>query len=346
MKKYLKEDWPMYLIFLVISIVIVKGIATNKNKIQDTKSNADNADYWIAPSLYSDNLTKGEQRKMIIYGEDLIANTSIYLGPHGSVKQISNGMNCQNCHLDAGKRAWGNNYGAVASTYPKFRERSGTTENIYKRVNDCFERSLNGKALDTSGYEMKSIKAYIKWLGENVKKGEKPKGSGIIDLPFLERAANPVMGKIVYNQKCQSCHQENGQGLIHPNNLSYTYPPLWGDNSYNTGAGLFRMSRFAGYVKDNMPFNQSSHQAPVLTNEEAWDVAAFVNSQPRPKADLSKDWPNASAKPYDHPFGPYTDGFSEEQHKFGPFKSIVAKKSELKKMNLDTDLNKIKIIHP
>jgi thiosulfate dehydrogenase len=104
---------------------------------------------------------------------------------------------------------------------------------------------------------------------------------------------------------------------------SYTYPPLWGEHSYNIGAGLFRLSRFAGYVRDNMPFNLASHKNPALTDEECWDVAAFVNSRPRPSKDLSKDWPNISKKPIDHPFGPYTDGFNEQQHKFGPFQPII-----------------------
>ena len=339
MKKYLKDDWFLYLIFLVVAIVIARGIITSEKPMQMI-SEEKQPDYWIAPSLYSDNTTKGEQRKMVIYGEDLIANTSRYLGPHGSVKQISNGMNCQNCHLDAGKREWGNNYGAVASTYPKFRERSGTKENIAKRVNDCFERSLNGKALDTSGYEMKSIIAYIKWLGQNVKKGEKPKGAGIVDLPYLDRAASPIKGQIVFKQKCQSCHGNDGQGVENYNGIGYTYPPLWGEHSYNNGAGLFRLSRFAGYVRDNMPFNQATHQEPVLTDEEAWDVAAFVNSQPRPVADLTKDYPNISVKPVDNPVGPYADGFSEEQHKYGPFKPIVAKRNEMKKIFSALEINK------
>ena len=331
MKKHLKDDWFLYLIFLVLSIVIVREIATSKEKQLQIIPEQKQPDYWLAPSLHLDNTTTGEQRKMIIYGQDLIANTSRYLGPQGSVLQITNGMNCQNCHLDAGSRPWGNNYGAVASTYPKFRERSGTIESISKRVNDCFERSLNGKLIDTTGYEMQSIIAYIQWLGQNVKKGEKPKGAGITDLVYLDRAASPVKGQIVYNQKCQSCHAANGEGVKQLNDISYTYPTLWGEFSYNTGAGLFRLSRFAGYVKDNMPFNQAKHDAPVLTDEEAWDVAAFVNTQPHPKGDLTKDWTNIAAKPIDHPFGPYTDGFSEEQHKFGPFKPIVAKRKEMKK---------------
>lgn len=333
MISHLKDDWLLYLIFLVVTIVIVREMTTSKKIHPQIISEEKQPDYWIAPSLYSDNITTGEQRKMVIYGEDLIANTSRYFGPKGSVLQITNGMNCQNCHLDAGTRPWGNNYGAVASTYPKFRERSGTIESIPKRVNDCFERSLNGKAIDTSGYEMKSIIAYMHWLGQDVKKGVKPKGAGITDLVYLDRAASPAKGQIVYNQKCQSCHGADGKGFENFKGIGYTNPPLWGKHSYNMGAGLFRLSRFAGYVKDNMPFNQAKHDAPVLTDEEAWDVAAFVNSQPRPKGDLTKDWTNIAAKPIDHPFGPYTDGFSEEQHKFGPFKPIVAKRKEMKKTN-------------
>ena len=331
MKKDFKKDWPVYIIFLVVTIVIAQEIiGASSKKHQPTPQETPPA-YWVAPSLYLDNSVTGEQRKMIIYGEDLIANTSRYLGPRGSVKQITNGMNCQNCHLDAGKREWGNNYGAVASTYPKFRERSGKVENISKRVNDCFERSLNGKALDTFGYEMKSIIAYINWLGQKVKKGEKPKGSGITDLPYLSREASPINGQIIYNQICQSCHGSNGQGVENSNGIGYINPPLWGENSYNTGAGLFRLSRLAGYVKYNMPFNQARHDDPVLTDKESWDVAAFVNAQPRPVADVTKDWPNITAKPIDHPFGPYTDGFSEAQHKYGPFQPIIARRKEIKK---------------
>ncbi|KXK29115.1 MAG: cytochrome c class I, partial [Bacteroidetes bacterium OLB12] len=117
-------------------------------------------------------------------------HTAAYLGPKGSVKAISNGLNCQNCHLDAGTKVFGNNYGSVAATYPKFRARSGQEEDIYKRVNDCFERSLNGKPLAVDSKEMQAIKAYIEFLGKDVPKGEKAKGSGFKDLAYLDRAAD------------------------------------------------------------------------------------------------------------------------------------------------------------
>jgi thiosulfate dehydrogenase len=274
---------------------------------------------WVAPAW---NTVEAESNvDLIKYGRDLIANTSEYLGPNGKVRKISNGMNCQNCHLEAGTAPLGNNYAAVASTYPKVRGRSGQMEDIPKRINDCFERSLNGRALENNSKEMQAMVAYMEWLGKDVPKGESPKGVGIYEVPFLDRAADPIKGKTVYAQLCQSCHMEDGQGMMKADKTGYTYPPLWGEHSYNHGAGLFRMSRFAGYVKTNMPLG-ASFERPLMTDEQAWDVAAYVNSMDRPGKDLSKDWPDISKKPIDHPFGPFSDEFSEEQHKFGPFKPI------------------------
>ena len=318
----LKQNWIIYsitiVLLLVISNQIIEFVNRPKKEIPALMSEG-----WTAPSLFTDRSVQGEERALVIYGEDLIANTSKYLGPNGSVAHITNGMNCQNCHLNAGRKTWGNNYGAVAANYPKFRERSGSIETVYKRVSDCMERSLNGSALDSNSREMKAMIAYIKWVGYTVPKDSTPKGAGIKAPEYLDRAASPEKGLVVYTAKCQSCHGANGEGLMAADAKSYTYPPLWGQHSYNIGAGLFRLSRFAGYVRDNMPFNQATHRNPALTDEESWDVAAFVNSRPRPSKDLSKDWPNISKKPIDHPFGPYTDGFNEQQHKFGPFKPII-----------------------
>ncbi len=328
MWKNIKSNWPLVIIMMIILVVVLSNIITStRPSTKEAFSASLDDSVWVAPSLYYDDV-EGEERKKIIYGEELIANTSIYLGPKGSVAQISNGMNCQNCHLNAGKTNWGNNYSAVFSTYPKFRDRSGAVETIYKRVSDCFERSLNGTAPDSNSKEYQAIYAYIKWLGQDVKKGEKPIGSGIEKLPFLERAADPIKGKQVYTSQCQSCHGATGEGQLSLGGNSFEYPPLWGQHSYNSGAGLFRISNLAGYLHSNMPFKQSTHSNPKLTSEEAWDVAAYVNSQPRPSKDLSKDWPDISKKPFDHPFGPYADGFTETEHKFGPYKPIIAKQKK------------------
>lgn len=318
-----RSRWILILIIIIniIGLLFIEQCSSKKqragaNEITAAATTPESKFYWHAPD--TSRIENSDEGLLIRYGRDLIANTSYYLGPKGKVAAISNGMNCQNCHLEAGTKLWGNNYSAVQSTYPRFRERSGTVENIYKRVNDCIERSLNGKPLDTTSKEMRAIASYIKWLGNDVPKNVKPVGVGITTLAFLDREANPANGKEVYVQKCQRCHGVNGEGRLNTDGNGYAYPPLWGKHSYNTGAGLYRITRFAGYVKDNMPFG-SSHMDQQLTDEEAWDVAAFVNSQPRPQKDFPKDWPNIATKPIDHPFGPYADKFSERQHKYGPF---------------------------
>jgi thiosulfate dehydrogenase len=292
-----------------------------------TRPLGQSADYWRAPDLAP--LPAGPAGEQVRYGRELIANTATYFGPSGSVARTSNGMNCQNCHLEAGTKPWGNNYGAVAATFPRFRARSGTVESVAKRVNDCFARSLNGQVLDTTGREMRAIVAYLEWLGQGVPKGQKPAGTGLPELPYLDRAASPENGEKIYQAKCQSCHLPNGQGVPRPDGAGYVYPPLWGPHSYNNGAGLYRLSRFAGYVWANMPLGATADQ-PMLTHGEAWDLAAYINSQPRPdvrQTVMKHDWPDPKGKPVDHPFGPFADHFSEKQHKFGPFGPLAKRKA-------------------
>ncbi len=285
------------------------------------KTTATAVSYWQPVSLAE--ITDPTIKEQINYGKELIAHTAKYVGPNGAVLQITNGQNCQNCHLQAGTMVFGNNYGSVASTYPKFRARSGSSENIYKRVNDCFERSLNGKALDTASKEMQAIVAYINHVGSNVPKGEHAAGSGLKALAYLERAADPKKGKVVYITKCQSCHLASGEGILQADKVEYSFPPLWGKHSFNDGAGLYRISNFAKYIKYNMPMGVT-HESPQLTDEEAWDVSAYVLAQTRPHMAVPNDWPDIAKKPIDHPFGPYKDKFSQKQHKFGPFMPITS----------------------
>lgn len=311
----MKSNLLLILLGMMILIMIVDTISDRDDK-RIMPAHALPADCWTGAG--ANQIPVDEKGDLIRYGRKLIANTAYYLGPKGIVAHISNGMNCQNCHLEAGTKPWGNNYGAVASTYPKFRDRSGMIESIEKRVNDCFERSLNGQRLDSNSKEMNAIISYIKWLGSDIKKGIRPKGSGIMELSSLTRAADPIKGKMVYTKTCERCHGKNGEGQNNIDNTGYLYPPVWGSSSYNTGAGLYRLSRLAGYVKNNMP-NTINYHNPALTDEEAWDVAAYINSQPRPAGDIGKDWPDISKKPFDHPFGPYKDTLSEVRHKYGPW---------------------------
>lgn len=323
----MRSNWLPIIIGIIIIIVLInKGFTA----YEDNKTFENNFSAYVA-SEPVDTVWRGwnkyeipvnsDSGKLIWYGHELIANTAYYLGPKGIVAQSTNGMNCQNCHLDGGTIPYGNNFGKVYATYPTFRARNNGIQSIFGRVNDCFERSLNGKAMDSTTTEMKAIYAYIKWLGNGTPKGYIRGGTSIMKIKYLAVAADPAAGKNVYVQQCQSCHGTDGQGLLNAKATGYTYPPLWGPHSYNDGAGLYRLSSFAGFVKNNMPFGTDYHH-PKLTDEEAWNVAAFVNSQPRPHKDQREDWKNITKKPVDFPFGPYTDTFSEKQHKYGPFQPI------------------------
>jgi len=316
MKKYL------FFIFIITCSAVIysscnqtsgspdKPVVIATQPVKDTVWHAPDTSSWASDA-------NGE---LIRYGYKLISNTSYYLGPQGTVAHLSNGMNCQNCHIHAGTHPYGSNFGMVAVSGPTFRPRSGKVESHTERVNDCIQRSLNGMPLDTASREMQAIVAYILWVGKDVHKGDQPKGIGVGQLSFINRATDTVNGKNIYIQKCASCHAANGAGLA--NGTGYQYPPLWGEHSYSNGASMYRIGKLANYAKNNMPFG-TTYQNPQLTDEEAWDVAAYINSKRRPEFNMSHDWPNIADKPIDYPLGPYKDGFSETQHKYGPYQTIL-----------------------
>lgn len=295
---------------------------------------------WKAPDTSA--IPHDEEGKMISYGRTLMIHTSKYFGPQGTLLKVSNGMNCQNCHLDAGTRPYGNNLAVAFSTYPKFSPRANKMISLADKINECFSRSLNGMPIDTSSKEMQAYVAYIKWLGRDVKKGHTPAGTGAIQSPpFLPRAADPEQGRLVYEQYCVRCHGHEGKGQLVVDVLKdatkqqggtataedlFYYPPLWGNQSYNGVATLYRVSKLAGFVRHNMPY-PSSYLNPMLTDEQAWDVAAYVNSRERPIKDFTGDYvTDPSKKPFDFPFLPYGDTFPETQHKFGPYTQMASAK--------------------
>lgn len=275
---------------------------------------------WKAPD--ENTIPEGKAGEMIRYGRDLIVNTSEYFGPNGSVAAITNGMNCQNCHLQAGTKTFANNYAVFFASYPKKSNRDGRIVPASNRIAECFERSLAGNSPDTSSQEIQAMLAYLKWVGSAVKKGEHIFGTAFEKLGYMDRLADPQRGKVLYTSKCVSCHGPHGEGILSVDKGIYIYPPLWGEHSYNDAAGMYRISDFAGFIKNNMPFG-ANFKTPLLTDEESWDIAAFVNSQPRKHKDQQKDYPDLAKKPIDSPFGPYADQFTSAQHKYGPYKPIA-----------------------
>jgi len=144
-------------------------------------------------------------------------------------------------------------------------------------------------------------------------------------MPELTRAADPAHGSGVYAQNCAACHGADGLGKradTPGGTQGYEFPPLWGAESFNDGAGMDRLIGAANFIHNNMP-NGTSWTVPALSEADAWDVAAFVQPQPRPhKANLDRDYPVALERPVDSGYGPYADGFGQAQHRLGPFAPI------------------------
>jgi thiosulfate dehydrogenase len=138
---------------------------------------------------------------------------------------------------------------------------------------------------------MQDISAYMTWVSSKVADGKNLHEKGVKKLEPLE--PNLENGASVYAQKCASCHQMTGQGVVVENNI--IYPPLWGEHSFNIGAGMARLDTAAAFVKWNMPFGQGG----TLSDQEAYDVAAYFSQQVRPDyAKKDQDWPKGE-KPRD-----------------------------------------------
>ncbi|HOZ97164.1 MAG TPA: c-type cytochrome [Niabella sp.] len=273
--------------------------------------------------------------EFIQYGRELVVNTRKHLGSEGKIVKFSNQLNCQSCHLEAGAKpdAFSANFLGVAANYPIYRERSGMMESIQYRINDCMIRSMDGRPLNIDSKEMKAMVSYIMWVGKDVAPKTKPISAQIEKLPFIPRAADTLKGQQVFIAKCQLCHGKNGSGGFSVDSAIY-YPPLWGEGSFNTAAGLYRITTLAGFIKNNMPFGVTYGKSQ-LSNEECWDVAAFIVSKPRPHKEFPRDWPDISKKAIDHPYGPFADSFSEYQHKYGPFDPIVEFRKSNNPKNLE-----------
>jgi len=186
--------------------------------------------------------------------------------------------------LDDGRRQNGTWVGVYAR-YPQYRARSATVETIEYRVNDCFRRSMNGAALAADGPEMRDIVAYLWFLSRDVPIAPARPSNRLAKWGSL--TPDTSAGARVFAASCAKCHGPDGQG-------SPVAPPVWGPRSYNVGAGMSRVRTAAAFVRDNMPFDRPGS----LTDQEAIDVAAYVNAHPRPDfPEKLHDWPNGDAPP-------------------------------------------------
>lgn len=267
------------------------------------------------------------------YGRRLIANTAALLGPDSpdpARRYSGSRHNCASCHIGTGTVPGTLNLLQTTQHYPRFSGRAGGMTDIEDRINECMQRSMNGRPLPMDSVEMKAMAAYLRGLGARyaatgagqLKASEPPA------FKTPQRRADPEAGKQVFAEKCAICHGADGQGLLATGNKAdgYVFPPLWGPDSFNDGAGMNRILTASRFIKARMPLGR-----PDLTDDQAYDVSAFLVSQPRPAMpDLERDYPDKTTKPVDNGYGPFADDFPADQHKYGPFAPIEAYYKALK----------------
>lgn len=191
-------------------------------------------------------------------------------------KNVGNGLNCSNCHIGGGTVASAGPFVGLWGVFPEYRARGANINSLQDRINDCFQRSMNGKAIAYNSKEMNAMLMYIRWLSTGVPTGTPVVGRGMGKVN-TELKPDAERGKLIYTQKCASCHSANGDGLANATG-GYTFPPVWGNASFNIGAGMARTYTAAAFIKNNMPLGQGN----TLSEQEAIDVAEFVTHQPRP----------------------------------------------------------------
>lgn len=269
-----------------------------------------------------DRLADDAYGQLVRYGRDLTHETHRFIGPEVQDKKMryaGNNLACSSCHQEAGTLANAIPFVGVSAVFPQYRGREDAISTVEERVNGCMQRSMNGRPLPADSRELKAYVAYIHFLSRGIPVGASLEGAGIKPMKMPNRRADPQAGGMVYAHNCVKCHGADGQGERtgkKGDRMGYDSPPLWGPDSFNDGAGMARLTMATRFIKHNM--------VEKLTEDEAYDVAAYVISQPRPhKKGLEKDFPALWNKPVDAAFAPYADNFPPEQHKWGPFAPIA-----------------------
>lgn len=218
---------------------------------------------WRPPS--NSAIPTGPLGDSIRRGQAIFNETPLFASHNAGAK-----VSCANCHAEGGIQPFASGVVGVGATFPQFNQRAGHIISLEDRIQECFVRSENGRPLDYKGPEMRAIVDYITWLS-TPQPGRRPYvGRGLVTLP--EMKPNPEHGQQIYAAQCAGCHGENGEGKPH------VFPPLWGPDSFNDGAGMHGIKKMAAFVQHNMPQNRMG----ILTAQEAYDVSAYIHDQPRP----------------------------------------------------------------
>src|SRR5690554_4651006 len=237
-----------------------------------------------------------ENSEQIFYGKRLLNETKRLLPDH-----VGASMNCNSCHISQGKIPLGDPYINSYNSYPRVMPRSGKEVDLVGRINGCFQRSMNGTPLERESDEMQAMVAYMEWLAQNTPKDHKVdiSNAGTIDTSLVP---DPERGAVIYHAQCATCHGDNGEG-IKDSRGDIVFPPLWGDESFNIGAGMARTYKAAAFVKYNMHKGIQTKglwgHGNVLSDQDAVDVSQFFTHKPRPDfPGKVNDWPTGK-KPKD-----------------------------------------------
>lgn len=238
---------------------------------------ADSATAFVVPhdSLIGDDSLGRSIRR----GRALLARTRDSLPEF-----VGNALNCTSCHPDNGTRPYAMPWVGVYGRFPQYRSRAATVQIIEDRIDDCFFRSMNGRPPARESREMRDMIAYMAFLSRGVPVGADLPGQGQRRLSVTR--GDSAAGRQIYAVECARCHGANGDGGAGP--------PVWGDSSYNIGAGMARVRTAGSFIRYNMPMDNPGK----LTDQQAMDVAAFINSRPRPDfKGKERDWPNGDPPP-------------------------------------------------
>lgn len=218
-------------------------------------------------------LPAGEFGDVIRRGREIFVNT-----PNAASAYVGNNLRCVSCHLDAGRLADSSPLWAAFVSYPAYRAKTKSVTTFQQRLQGCFEYSMNGRAPPLGAPELVALESYAYWLASGAPLDPKIEGRGYPVLAPPTEMSNFARGEKVYAQNCALCHGADGAGQRSQDGTA-VFPALWGSDSFNWGAGMGRISNAAAFVKANMPLGLPG----TLSDQQAWDVALYMNSHERPQ---------------------------------------------------------------
>ncbi|GLQ98606.1 c-type cytochrome [Dyella mobilis] len=212
------------------------------------------------------------------FGKQVALGRQIFIDPGRYAKAyVGNALSCENCHLDAGRLAHSAPLWGAYPMYPAYRSKTHDVSTFAARLQGCFNYSMNGKAPPQGDAVLVALESYAYWMSKGEPIGVAPPGHGYPKLPKPAIAPDYTRGEAVFKRDCALCHGDDGQGQQAAGRT--VFPPLWGTQSFNWGAGMEQVNNAAGFIKANMPLGRGN----TLSDQDAWDVAYFMDAHERPQ---------------------------------------------------------------